>query len=59
MITGIMPWLTVIAAGGLVLVQALAIFVEHIPHQEFKGLPINVVLLVLAVFVVVGRQGLI
>lgn len=55
MVTGILPWLTPIAAIGLALIQLLAIFTEHLPKKEFNIIPVNVVLLVLAVFVVVGR----
>lgn len=59
MLTGIFPWLTLAAAIGLVLVQTLAILTEHIPNKEFKALPFNLIMLVLASFVVVGRWNLI
>jgi uncharacterized membrane protein YphA (DoxX/SURF4 family) len=55
MLTGILPWLTPIAALGLVLVQILAILTEHVPAKEYKSLPINLVLVALAVFVAYGR----
>lgn len=55
MLTGILPWLTPTAALGLVLVQLLAILTEHIPAKEYKVLPINLVLLALAIFVAYGR----
>lgn len=55
MLTGILPWLTPIAAAGLTLIQVLAIFTEHLPKKEFNVIPVNVVLLGLAVFVIVGR----
>lgn len=55
MLTGILPWLTPAAAVGLALVQGLAIFTEHIPNKEFKGLPFNLVLLLLAAVVAYGR----
>lgn len=55
MLTGILPWLTPIAAAGLALIQLLAIFTEHLPKKEFNVIPVNVVLLGLAVFVVLGR----
>ncbi len=58
MVTGILPWLTPLAAAGLTLVQLLAIFIEHIPNKETKSLPMNVVLLVLAVLVFIGRLPL-
>jgi uncharacterized membrane protein YphA (DoxX/SURF4 family) len=55
MLTGILTWLTPVAAIGLVLVQILAIFTEHLPEKEYKSIPINVVLIVLAAFVAYGR----
>jgi putative oxidoreductase len=55
MLTGILPWLTLIAAIGLTLIQLLAIFTEHLPKKEYKVIPMNLVLLGLAVFVVFGR----
>ena len=54
-VTGILPWLTVLAAIGLTLIQLLAIFTEHLPKKEFNVIPMNLVLLVLSVFVVIGR----
>jgi uncharacterized membrane protein YphA (DoxX/SURF4 family) len=45
-LTGILPWLTPVAALALVLVQILAIITEHLPAKEFKALPINAILLV-------------
>ncbi|HEY2059650.1 MAG TPA: DoxX family protein [Amycolatopsis sp.] len=50
----IAPVLTPIAAVGLVIVAAGAIVV-HARRKEPKALPINVVLLVLAAIVAVGR----
>ena len=58
MLTGILPWLTILAAMGLTLLQLLAIFTEHLPKKEFNVIPMNIVLLALAVFVVVGRWSL-
>ena len=58
LVTGILPWLTPIAALGLSLIQLLAIFSEHLPKKEFNFLPINVVLLTLSGFVVSGRWEL-
>jgi uncharacterized membrane protein len=52
--TGIAPILTPIAAVGLVLLQVGAIVV-HVRRQEAKVLPVNIVLLLLALFVAVGR----
>ncbi len=58
LVTGILPWLTVLPAIGLTLIQLLAIFTEHLPKKEYNILPINLVLLALAVFVAIGRWGL-
>lgn len=55
LVTGILPWLTVLAGLGLTLVQLLAIFREHLPKKEYKVIPLNIILLILAVFVVIGR----
>lgn len=55
LVTGILPWLTVLAAIGLTLIQLLAIFTEHLPKKEYNVLPINMVFLALSVFVVIGR----
>ncbi len=58
LVTGILPWLTPLAAIGLIIIQLLAIFTEHLPKKEYNVIPINVVLLALAVFVVFGRWAL-
>ena len=55
LVTGILPWLTVLAAIGLTLIQLLAIFTEHLPKTEYNIIPVNILLVALAVFVVVGR----
>jgi uncharacterized membrane protein YphA (DoxX/SURF4 family) len=55
MVTGILPWLTPIAAIGLALIQLLAIVTEHLPKKEFNIIPMNVVLLGLSIFVIFGR----
>jgi uncharacterized membrane protein YphA (DoxX/SURF4 family) len=55
LVTGILPRLTPLAAIGLIIIQLLAIFTEHLPRKEYNVIPINVVLLALAVFVVFGR----
>ncbi len=52
--TGIAPVLTPLAAAGLAVVQIGAIIV-HGRRKETKALPMNVVLLVLAAFVAIGR----
>jgi len=54
-LTGILPWLTPLAALGLSLVQVLAIVTEHLPHKESKMIPGNVILLALSAFVAYGR----
>ena len=53
-LTGIAPILTPIAAIGLVVVQIGALRV-HLVRNERQPLPANVVLLLLAAFVAVGR----
>lgn len=55
--TGILAWLTPLAAIGLALVQVLAAGF-HIMRREFQILPMNIVLLALALFVAWGRFGL-
>lgn len=56
MVTGILPWLTPLAAVGLSTIQLLAVFTVHLPKKE----PIvpNIILGALSVFIVVGRWGL-
>ena len=54
-LTGILPWLTLLAAIGLTLIQLLAIFTEHLPKREYTVLPINILLLVFSTFVLIGR----
>ena len=58
LVTGVLPWLTVLAATGLMIIQLLAIFQEHLPKKEYNVIPVNIVLLALAVFVIVGRWTL-
>ena len=56
-VTNILPWLTVAAATGLALVMiSAAIF--HASRREFSMVGFNIVLLLLAAFVVVGRVTL-
>jgi len=57
--TGILPWLTPIAAAGLSLIQLLAIFTEHLPKKEYNIIPMNFVLLALSIFIVIGRWVLV
>ena len=58
MVTGILPSATVLAAIGLTLVQAFAIFTEHLPKKEFKVLPLNLYFTAMSIFVVIGRWSL-
>jgi len=58
LLTGILPWLTVLAAVGLTVIQLLAIFSEHLPKKEYKVIPMNVIMLALAIFIVIGRWNL-
>ena len=51
----IAPRLTTLAAGGLALIQVLAI-PFHLARGEAEMLPVNLVLLALAVFVIWGRS---
>ncbi len=53
-LTGIARILTPIAAVGLVVVQIGALWV-NLRHNERRPLPVNVILLLLAAFVAVGR----
>jgi uncharacterized membrane protein YphA (DoxX/SURF4 family) len=57
MLTGTLPWLTFLAALGLTIVQLLAILTVHVPRKEYQVVPMNAVLLALAVFVTIGRWG--
>ena len=57
LLTGILAWLTPLAALCLALVQILAIGF-HLRRGEAQILPFNVVLLVLAIFVAWGRWSL-
>jgi uncharacterized membrane protein YphA (DoxX/SURF4 family) len=53
-VTGILPWLTPVAAVGFVLTMAGAM-ITHGRRGEYSGIGVNVVLLLLALFVVYGR----
>ena len=55
LLAGILPWLTVLAAIGLALIQLLAISTVHLPRKEYNVIPVNIVLLTLAVLVAFGR----
>lgn len=58
MVTGRLTWLTVAAALGLVIVQVGAI-IFHATRREMQRLPTNIVLLLLAVIVVIGRLAIV
>ncbi len=53
-LTGILPWLTPLAALGLVLTMVGAAL-THLRRKEYGNIAVNVVLLVLAAFVAYGR----
>ncbi|HUF25391.1 MAG TPA: DoxX family protein [Gemmatimonadaceae bacterium] len=53
--TRIVPWLTPIAALGLSVIMALAI-VFHIAREEWAALPINLIFIAMAGFIVWGRS---
>ncbi len=57
-LTGIMPWLTPLAAVGCGLVM-IGASVFHASRREYQEIALTVVLLVLAAFVVYGRFMLI
>ncbi len=56
--TGILPWLTPLAAAGLALVMILASGF-HASRHEYSGIGMNLILLLLAVFVAYGRVALV
>ena len=58
LVTGILPWVTIFAAIGLILIQLLAIFKEHLPKKEYNVIPINIGLIAISVFIVIGRWTL-
>ena len=58
LVTGILPWLTSLAAIGLLIIQLPAIFREHLPKREYNVIPMNAVLLALSVFIAFGRWQL-
>lgn len=58
LLTNILPWLTPLAAVGLVLTMIGAI-VTHARRGENQVLPVNIVLLLLAAVVAYGRFALV
>ncbi len=57
-VMGILPWLTPVAAIGLVLTMIGASIV-HVRLKEFSGLMAPIILLLLALFIVIGRFALV
>jgi uncharacterized membrane protein YphA (DoxX/SURF4 family) len=55
--TGILPWLTPLAALGFIIIQVLAIGL-HLRRGEARVLPMNIVILALSIFVAWGRWSL-
>jgi uncharacterized membrane protein YphA (DoxX/SURF4 family) len=53
-LTGILPWLTPLAALGLVLLM-IGAALTHLRRREYGNIAMNAVLLALAAFVVYGR----
>jgi len=53
-LSGILPWLTPLAAAGLALIMLLAAGF-HLPRREYPNMVFNVILLALAAFVAYGR----
>jgi uncharacterized membrane protein YphA (DoxX/SURF4 family) len=53
-LTGILPWLTPLAAVGLIIIM-LSAMVFHIQRREYPNLGLDLILLVLSVFVAYGR----
>jgi uncharacterized membrane protein YphA (DoxX/SURF4 family) len=53
-LTGVLPWLTPLAALGLVLLM-LGAALTHLRRTEYGNIAMNAVLLILAAFVVYGR----
>jgi hypothetical protein len=57
-LTGILPWLTPLAAIGFVIIQILAIGMHARRGETAKTVALNLVLLALSVFVAWGRWPL-
>jgi protein-S-isoprenylcysteine O-methyltransferase Ste14 len=56
-LTGMLPWLTALAAAGLGGVMLCAL-IFHLARREFTAVPVVTVLLALAAFVAYGRAVL-
>ena len=57
-VTGILPWLTPVAAACLALTMVGAM-ITHARRGEYSGIGVNLVLLVLTLFVAYGRFAII
>ncbi len=57
-LTGVLPWLTPLAALGLVVIMLLAIGF-HAMRREYPNIVFNLILLVLAAFVAYGRWAIV
>jgi uncharacterized membrane protein YphA (DoxX/SURF4 family) len=53
-LTGFLPWLTPLAAGGLIIAMVGAV-IFHISRKEYPNMVFNVILLALTAFVAYGR----
>ncbi len=58
MVTGILPWLTPLAAIGFAVIQVLAIRVHAQRNELAKSLAMNLILMGMSLFVVWGRWDL-
>ena len=57
MLTGVLPWLTPLAAVGFIIIQVLGVIL-HVRRGETQVLPFNAVLTILSLFVLWGRWDL-
>ncbi len=57
-LTGVLPWLTPLAALGLAVIMLLAIGF-HAMRREYPNIVFNLILLVLAAFVAYGRWAIV
>jgi uncharacterized membrane protein YphA (DoxX/SURF4 family) len=53
-VTGILPWLTPLAAIGTVIIMVGAI-IFHIPRKEYANIVLNLIILAMAAFAAYGR----
>jgi hypothetical protein len=57
-LTGILPWLTPVAAAGLIIVM-IGSAVFHLSRHEYANVAIGLVLVVLCVTVAYGRSSVV